>query len=399
MALVHPSLFVMAMGLLPQAGNEPPTPAQVREAVKRGLVHMESEGVGWMKAANRQCSSCHQVPMMVWTHNAARQRGFAVDGAKVDSWNRWIVNDALIQNNFYKLTDASVTKLKQGGLNEADLTKLMPLKDRNFVLDYEFSDEVAKLLTPEVASQHKDLFLTSAAVPGQGGRGGSASSSGYTAMVNAGGLYTGAIPETSRQALVNALVKTQPQDGIWKPAGQFLAQKWPAAEAQQAHTMWALHALASIQELPEPAVKARDRALAALKNAQPGASTETMALHLLTAHQQQDRERVATLLERLTKQQHADGGWGWVASNPESDAYATGLVLYVLGTTGHNGSEDMVQQAWKYLLAGQRSGGDWFVHRKTISAPVKKSDDDGNAIYSFWGTGWAILGMLETLPK
>lgn len=394
------SLAFVALGILAEpAANDLPTQVQVRAAVKRALVPVEKDGVGWMKNTNRQCSSCHQVPMLVWTHNAASKRGFAVDGARLDVWNQWIVNDALNQNTFYKLTDAGIAKLKQEGMIDADLTKLQPIKDSNFVLEYEFHDELSKLLTPEFAAQHKEALFKSAAVPGQGGRGGSASSSGYTAMINAGGLYTSRISDKSRQGLIDGLVKTQGQDGLWKAAGQFLAQKWPAAEAHQAHTMWTLHALASVEELSEPAVKARDRALAALKNAKPGASTETLALHLLTAHQQGDAGRSQALFDQLVKQQHADGGWGWVANNAESDAYATGLVLYVLGTTARKGADATIQKAWKYLLGSQRSEGDWFVHRKTISAPAKKSDEEGNLIYSYWGTGWAVLGMLRTLPQ
>jgi hypothetical protein len=330
--------------------------------------------------------------MMVWTHNAALKRGFAVDAAKLDAWNQWIVNDALNQNTFYKLTDDSVAKLS----GVLDAGKLGSIKNKEFVLEYEYRAELSDLLTTAVVDQHKDLLLKSAAIPGQGGRGGSASSSGYTAMINAGAVYR--VSEKARQALLDGLVKAQPQDGMWRPAGQFLAQKWPAAEAQQAHTMWTLHGLASIGELPEAAAKARDRALAALKNAQPGASNETLALQLLMAHQQGDVGRSRTLSVQLAKQQHADGGWGWVANNPESDAYATGLVLYVLGTMGRKADDVAVQQAWNYLLATQRPDGDWFVHRKTISAPVKKSDDEGNLVYSFWGSGWATLGLLMTLP-
>ncbi|MBY0524024.1 MAG: terpene cyclase/mutase family protein [Gemmataceae bacterium] len=400
MAALHSSLAFVALGILAQPADAPPTPEQVRDAVKRSLVHMEKEGVAWMKNTNRQCSSCHQVPMLVWTHNAARKSGFAVDSAKLDVWNQWIVNDALNQNTFYKLTDGSFGKLKQGGLLDGHLTKLQPIKNSNFVLEYEFHDELSKLMTPEVAAQDKDLFQKSAAVPGQGGRGGSASSSGYTAMINAGAMYTPRISDKSRQGLIDGLVKTQAQDGTWKTAGQFFAQKWPAAEANHTHTMWALHALASVEALPEPAAKARDRALAAIRNVKAApASTETLALQLLTAHQHGDAERSRTLLEQVAKQQHTDGGWGWVTANPGSDAYATGLVLYVLGTVGRKGSDSTVQKACKYLLTTQRSEGDWFVHRKTISAPVKKSDEEGTAVYSYWGSGWAVLGLLRTLPE
>jgi hypothetical protein len=275
MALLHSSLAFAALGILAPAADEQPTPEQVRGAVKRSMVFIEKEGVAWMKG--RQCSSCHQVPMLVWTSNAANKRGFAVNPEKLDVWNAWIVNDALKRNTFHKLTDASVPQLQQGGISPANLAKLQPIKNSNFVLDYEFDEELAKHLTPEVAAQHKELLHKSAAVPNQGTQGGSNSSSGYTTMILAAGPYS-RTSEESRKGLIDGLVKSQPQDGIWKPAGQFLAQQWPAAEAQQVHTMWAVLALGTLGELPEPAVQARSRALAALcrKNSSNG-STPTAA--------------------------------------------------------------------------------------------------------------------------
>lgn len=388
---MHSSLAFVALGILAQPADTSPTPEQVREAVKRTIVHIEKDGMAWMK--NRKCSSCHQVPMTAWTLNAARKRGFAVDETKVDAVNEWIVNDALVRNNFYKLTDASFGKIKQGGLDPA---KLQPMKEKTFVVHYEFHGEVTKALTPEAAAQHKDLLRTAAAVPGQGGQGGSASASGYTAMLNATALY--GVSDKARLDLVNALVKAQQADGTWKPGGQFFALQWPGAEAQQALTMWAVLALSSVGELPEPAVTARNKALAALKNGKPGVSTETLVLQMLIAHKQGETERAQTLLEQLFKQQHADGGWGWVQAKEQSDAYATGLVLYGLGTMGRKNTDPHVQQAWKYLLSTQRPEGDWFVHRKAISGSVKKSDDEGNYIFSFWGTGWSMLGLMATLP-
>src|SRR6185369_6735547 len=61
--------------------------AAVRQAVTRALPYIEREGVAWIES--KKCVSCHQVPFMVWSLNAAHRRGFEIDHTKLTNWNAW----------------------------------------------------------------------------------------------------------------------------------------------------------------------------------------------------------------------------------------------------------------------------------------------------------------------
>jgi squalene-hopene/tetraprenyl-beta-curcumene cyclase len=230
------------------------------------------------------------------------------------------------------------------------------------------------------------------------GGGGGTPSNQYAAVLLAGSLAASRTPDKARQTLIDGLVKTQAKDGKWEAAGQFLAQKRPAAEAHEASTISALLALAYLDPLPEQAEQARARALAAVKNAKPGISTDSLVLHLLLAHANQDTERSRALVDQLLQEQHADGGWAWVRSNPQSDAFATGQVLYALGVVGRKTTDPHVQKASRYLLQTQHEDGSWIVLRDTTSNSKKKEHAEGDAVYTYWGTSWAVLGLLGTLP-
>ncbi len=57
----------------------------VRKAVTRSLPFLEKGGTAWMQT--KGCASCHHVPMMLWSHYEARQRGFAVsDTTEAQEW-------------------------------------------------------------------------------------------------------------------------------------------------------------------------------------------------------------------------------------------------------------------------------------------------------------------------
>src|SRR4051794_25447326 len=74
--------------------------ADVRAAIERSLPFLEREGVAWMNEKN--CASCHHVPFLLWSHNAARAHGIAVDGKKVDQWTRWTVNYSRSRRAWFK---------------------------------------------------------------------------------------------------------------------------------------------------------------------------------------------------------------------------------------------------------------------------------------------------------
>ncbi len=202
----------------------------------------------------------------------------------------------------------------------------------------------------------------------------------------------GVIPadETTAEMVREArsiLLRAQQPDGSWKYAGQ--PQERPPAEADEITTMWAVLALASQTDSDEALAAARARARAWLEKHQTGKGNEALVLRLLLEQKFGGAARAKELLAELVSRQNADGGWSWSATR-KSDPFATGESLYALGLLGHTGDDPAVQKAWKYLLAAQKPDGSWF-------APTKK-DNGQSAIASYWGSAWAVMGLVRTLP-
>ena len=106
--------------------------------------------------------------------------------------------------------------------------------------------------------------------------------------------------------------------------------------------LWAALALASVKDLPEPAVQAGKRAREFLKNSEPGVSTESLLLHALLAKVDGDQQRLQNLVEDLLKLQQDDGGWSWLREGAPSDSLTTGEVLYGLSTLGRDRADASV---------------------------------------------------------
>jgi hypothetical protein len=105
------------------------------------------------------------------------------------------------------------------------------------------------------------------------------------------------------------------------------------------------------------------------------------------------------LLE-LMDLQKADGGWSYHKNAAGSDAFATGLALYAAMLQGHPQDNAQIRRAQEYLLKTMNPDGSWTVPTSAIhAAAAGKSTAGGDAIYSYWGTAWATLGLLHTLPE
>jgi squalene-hopene/tetraprenyl-beta-curcumene cyclase len=74
-----------------------PGAGEIRQAVERTLPYLEEHGVAWIDKF--QCTSCHQVPVMIWTYHAAAERGLEVDGGKLDEWDGWVLADVRGKNS------------------------------------------------------------------------------------------------------------------------------------------------------------------------------------------------------------------------------------------------------------------------------------------------------------
>src|ERR1051325_9810772 len=62
----------------------------VRTVIERSLPFIEAEGQRWID--EKKCVTCHQVPFMVWSLNAAADRGIVHDRQKLTDCGGWAVD-------------------------------------------------------------------------------------------------------------------------------------------------------------------------------------------------------------------------------------------------------------------------------------------------------------------
>jgi squalene-hopene/tetraprenyl-beta-curcumene cyclase len=374
-----------------------PTSDEVRQAVTRSLPFLEAEGVAWMRG--KACATCHQIPSMVWSFNEAQRRGFPVDASSLAQWNTWAVDNALKRAVYFKLADENFQQLMDQGLAEAEVSKLKALKDRNYVFEADFRAALAGTIAADKLGESADVLLKTAAKPGQGGTGGGENNQ-FTAVLLSGAADGSADAATLRSELMTRLVKAQNKDGSWSAAGQFRGQQRPKTESTEVATLWTVWALTQIPEPSADAKQAMATAREYLRKASAETNNiETMLLRGLLAVKEGDEARGQQWISDVLAHQHEDGGWGWLKDRPASDPFTTGLVLYGLSYLGHGAADPAVAKAHVYLLTTQDESGAWKIGSKTISANSKEDTKAGDAIYTYWATGWAVVGLLTTLDN
>jgi hypothetical protein len=112
-------------------------------------------------------------------------------------------------------------------------------------------------------------------------------------------------------------------------------------------------------------------------------------------------EKVADLTKSLLQMQRKDGGWAQLPTL-ESDAYATGEVLYTLAQTGKVPVTDAAwQRGLRFLLQTQEADGTWHVARRAFPfQPTMKSGfpHHRDSWLSAAATSWAVLAFTRALP-
>ena len=191
--------------------------------------------------------------------------------------------------------------------------------------------------------------------------------------------------------LAQIIAETQEANGSWKPAGQLPAQKRPKLETRHVSTLWNALALSTIpgDKYKSHIDKAR-QFIGGLKKAQ---STEWYTVRMLVANRFESTAEKDKWLEQLLKHQNADGGWGWLVGQ-ESDALATGQVLYALREIKLDTSHKSALAAQAWLVKSQQANGTWKVKGTKAN---KKDKFEETAIY--WGTAWAAIGLSRSLPQ
>lgn len=213
-----------------------------------------------------------------------------------------------------------------------------------------------------------------------------------------------AMPDKPAPELTKIILEGQQPDGLWKPSGQFLGQKRPALESTINSTRIFLLALMTDDGDKKLSDDALAKAAALLAKEEKPTSIETLAYRTLFARRLGKSEEVAALSAEIVGQQHADGGWGWQIKEPGSDAIATGLALYVLSSSAEPAASAAIVRAQSWLIASQREDGSWPMDYRNLSStdrgkPEKaKSLKAATQIYSYWGTAWSTLGLLQGVP-
>jgi hypothetical protein len=112
-------------------------------------------------------------------------------------------------------------------------------------------------------------------------------------------------------------------------------------------------------------------------------------------------ERLADLAKALLQRQRMDGGWAQLPTL-ESDAYATGEVLYTLAQTRKAPVTDPAwQRGLRFLLERQEEDGTWHVARRAF--PFQPTMESGfphhrDSWISAAATSWAVLALTRVLP-
>jgi hypothetical protein len=339
------SMLVLALPFAGQPAAEPvPASTLARKAVERSLPHLMEEGLKWKARTftpkKTQCISCHHISLAVWAHHDAAAQGFAVDQHKLDTLSDWMIDFSSAKKYPDEMVDG-------------------------------FLDTV--LLASESgtrSAQHRKAF----------------------------------------ELFQQMMAKQQRTDGSWmrqdspnEPGFAIIppgAKKDDTAkrEAQEVDTMWALLGLNVLHRLgndltptaQEQLGKQRSAALAFLKKAQGGTRSDWLAFRMLIERDLGDKANASHWRKVLVDQQNKDGGWGLVRGDA-SHIVVTGQALYALGMDGVRNDEAVVQRAWHYLVKVQRKDGSWTASSRVIA-------DHRNYVTDNFGTAWATLGLIRTLP-
>jgi squalene-hopene/tetraprenyl-beta-curcumene cyclase len=288
---MHLSLLLIGSLL---AADSHPTDDQVRAVIERSLPFIQGEGQRWID--EKKCVTCHQVPFMVWSLNAAADRGIVLDREKLADCSTWATDWQ------HMATKEDLEKGEQQTLAR-------------------HNDPVAQLLLGRSVRDRE-------------------SSATWPAL------------------FAERLAAGQQDDGSWKAGGQLPGQKRPERETHEVTTMWSLVALQSYGP-PDESVTARfAKARSWLGSQTEGQSTEWWAVRLLLERASGNSAEADRLRAELLKRQHADSGWGWLTSG-ESDAFGTGAAVYALAKDGLAADNPAVIRARQFLVATQQPGGSW----------------------------------------
>jgi hypothetical protein len=310
---------------------------QPRQAVERGLAFLEKDAVQWR--SDRQCATCHHGTMTVWALSEAKSQGYPVGEESFAEIVKW------------------TKESKLSGLDKPRDTR----------------PGWSMVNTPAVY-----LAVMAQAVPVQD-----------------------AVSADELNQIAGHLLRHQEADGSWAwsiaPAKN---RPPPVFESDEVVTLMAYVALGA--HVPpdadeQSAVReGREKAAAWLGNSTPGEGTQAAALRLLRDVQAGTAaEALQARIDGILARQNHDGGWGQQKDLP-SDAYATGQALYFLSLAGVETDRAEIQRAVAFLAASQKEDGSWPM---TSRAHPGEQPFTNPVPITYFGSAWATLGLIRTMPK
>jgi hypothetical protein len=306
-----------------------------RIATERGLQFIQADAVKWRREKN--CSTCHHGTMTIWVQSEAKSRGFAVVPEELQENVGWAKE---------RLEKIDLPRDTRPGWSMVNTPALYMAMLANFV-------------------------------PGQD-----------------------AISPDERKRIAGHLLRHQEENGAWMwssaPPKNIPPPVFESDEVATRLAYMALAPQAALAADDAPAIQASlARADAWLKD-QASDTTQAAVLRLLMNRQANaPAGEIKSGIEGLLSLQNPDGGWSQVKER-ESDAYATGQVLYALSVAGVLTENEAIKKGVTFLVNTQREDGSWPMKRRGHPG-VTPSENVVPITYS--GTAWAMLGLMRSTPS
>jgi N-acyl-D-amino-acid deacylase len=317
----------------------PPADLAVKAAVVKALKRAEQGVINYPK--HRRCFSCHHQAMAVLSMTAARDRGFAIDADLLRK-----------QIDFSLRTFRNKTAIASGRGVGGDSTGVVYALHTFAAAEGPYDDTTAALVKYLLVKQRRDGAWP---IPAFGNR-----------PPTMGSLFT------NTGLAVSALKRYPPPKDA------------PGAADLQARIDTALLKGTTWLLTNKPA------------------STEDRVFHLWGLVSAGVGVKVIGVARgQLLDEQRPDGSWAQLP-RMAGDAYATATALVALRRAGLDVGHESYKRGVKYLLDHQNEDGAWIV--RTRSRPLQVFFDNGDPggksqFISFAATNWAILALLETMPR
>ena len=328
--------FVIFLVIFAAAANgTAATPPEVspHSAVERGLKFLQKEAFGWK--TKRNCAACHHAPMMIWTFNEARARGYSVDEDSLKEITAWAFGDMKTNS----LTDQAPPR---NVINLGWVYVLLSLETAP-----EFKTSFPKL-TNVLGSNNEDTLLS------------------------------------ARQTLLQKTVSKQVPNGSW---GRPLDERVPLGGPIEDIAILSRLALLQSGDHSAAVIDCINNAARWLAANCDSTSRQGRNLRLLmSAYERKPAAELNPVTASIRAQQNADGGWSQTP-NMASDAYATGQTLYVLARAGTKQEASEMKRGIEFLTRTQCEDGSWPMTSRV------NAKDLGPITAA--GTAWAVLGLLR----